>query len=327
MKRAFAVFACLLLQIPAPAWAGDPPSAEAEEARKLFAQGNEAYYKENWSECRKKLLGAWGKVKQWQIALNLGTCELRLGIHRDAAEHLSYGLRELPADTAAATRAEVKTMLDEATSKIVTLTFALDPPDAEVRIDGKSLGSGPFNAPTFLDVATYAIEIRAEGRKPFKESITGRAGLRQDVAHRLDPVPAPPQKRPPIPREAAKEPGLPVIQMVIGGAAAALAIGVGAGLTVAANGESADAQALQDRSACGSPAQDAGGCDELSKTLSAKDRLSRGALASFVIGGVVALGTASFVVSDRLHARGGTKVRAAAVIGKSEGGVVVVGSW
>jgi hypothetical protein len=85
---AIALLAALLL---APAQAGlAAPRVEDEEttkkARALYIEGSNALAEGDWELCRAALLHAWVLKKQYQIAGNLGICELELELNRDAAE-------------------------------------------------------------------------------------------------------------------------------------------------------------------------------------------------------------------------------------------------
>ncbi|XYH99308.1 PEGA domain-containing protein [Sorangium sp. So ce1128] len=346
MNRSFVVLACLLIPLV------QARSAFADKAAELFTEGSKAAEERNWGMCRAKLIEAWGIREHWRIAANLGACELNLGMYRDAAEHLSSGLRVLPADVEADTRAELTALLDEASTKIVTLTIKTDPPDAEVLLDGKSLGRGPFEHPIPIDARTYAIEIRAEGRKPFKGTIEGRAGQREAVDRRLESLeaPAPPAVQtpapalvapPPPPRRAAP-PTVPIrrvapdaegpsiVPLAIGSAAAVVALGVSVGLSIAAGDKADDARRTAQSlapSACDDPRRSPAACKALKDARFASDSLTSGAVASFLAGGAFMLGTIGLAVWDRRHAGGGLAVRAAPAAGMSGGGVTVSGSW
>ncbi|AUX43543.1 uncharacterized protein SOCE26_049930 [Sorangium cellulosum] len=339
MNRSFVVLACLLIPLV------QARSALADKAADLFTEGSKAAEERDWDMCRAKLVEAWGIRQHWRIAANLGACEVNLGMYRDAAEHLSSGLRALPADVGADTRGELTALLEEASKNIVTLTIKTDPPDAEVLLDGKSLGRGPFERPVLIDARTYAIEIRAEARTPFKGTIEGRAGQREVVDRRLDPVEAPPAPAavaPPLPSRRAAPPAVPVwrvapdaagpsvVPLVVGSAAAVVAVGMSVGLSIAADAKAEDARVAArglDPSACDAPPQNPAACRALEDALCAKDSLTRGAAASFVVGGALMLGTIGLAAWDRWRARGGLTVRAAPAVGTSGGGVTLAGSW
>lgn len=65
----------------------------------------------------------------------------------------------------------------EAEQKVGKVQITVDPPDAEVIVDGKSVGRGPWTGPLFLDPGKHALELRAEGRRPRRELIDVLAGL------------------------------------------------------------------------------------------------------------------------------------------------------
>ena len=69
-------------------------AAITDKARELRNEGNAFYKKGDLPHARAAYLGAWLLKKHWQIALNLGDVEVRLGLFREGAEHLAYYLRE-----------------------------------------------------------------------------------------------------------------------------------------------------------------------------------------------------------------------------------------
>src|SRR5262245_11666729 len=68
--------------------------AGTEKARELHAQGDRLYERGEYARAHTAYVAAWSLKKHYQIAGNLGDCEVRIGKYRDAAEHLSYFIRE-----------------------------------------------------------------------------------------------------------------------------------------------------------------------------------------------------------------------------------------
>lgn len=81
-------------------------------------------------------------------------------MHRDAAEHLGYFLREAPKDTPAARRAGAEEMYREACKRVTRIQLQVDPPDAEAILDGRSLGRGPWAAEIVLTPGRRVLELR-----------------------------------------------------------------------------------------------------------------------------------------------------------------------
>ncbi|WP_159397663.1 hypothetical protein [Sorangium cellulosum] len=322
---------------PSSAKGGAP--AQTATARLLFSAGTEAYYRKDWSQCRTKLLAAWDILKHWQIAVNLGECELELGFHRDAAEHLAYALRTMPAKAGAEKRVAVESLLDKLAAHIVTLTLTIDPPDAEVFVGGKSLGRGPFEAPVYLDANTrHTLVIRAEGRKEHRESIDGRPGLRWDVVQRLDPAAAPPPP-PPLPKPVPV-PGMPApskLPAIVMGALAVLGLTSGTTLLVAGSSKRSEAEQLAAGIKKGGCAADAtpvdAQCAQVEHVARVSDARHNGGVAFLVGGGLAAVGAVSYLLlspglfeqRSRSPQQNGPRVRVAPVASGHSGGVLVKG--
>src|SRR5271156_6038694 len=97
------LLAALAASTPCAAQQGAPlakPVAQAmtEKARQLFADGVKAYQQSRWADAHAAFLAAWALSKHYSIAGNLADCELKLGLHRDAAEHFARYVREMAKD-------------------------------------------------------------------------------------------------------------------------------------------------------------------------------------------------------------------------------------
>jgi hypothetical protein len=358
--RSLAAVACLGLPLAhaAPAAASEPPPAPAapttaaddalsETARELFTKGAKAWEQDKWDQCRAALLAAWGIKKHAQIAANLGACELKLGLYRDAAEHLAYFLREATPEKLKEAGAAMKALLAEATAKIVTVTIKTDPPDAEVLLEGKSLGRGPFPEPMYLEPRTYVIEMRAEGRKPDTARIPGIAGMRKDLFVRLKPA-EPAASPPPGPSGGVVEPE-PVMSgptkvpaavlggVVVVGTVVALTLFGGAGSDRSAAEGMAAAIRKEKKSCVRGAANFDARCSEVESLASSSDTQHDVGVGVLIGVGAAAAGMAAFIVVPALMRAEeqapqatpstGLKVRAIPAASADGGGVFVVGRF
>src|SRR5713101_4064163 len=141
----------LLLTRPQMVSAQDhaPPSAASsaatEQARELYRKGLSFAGQAQWDKAYAAYLAAWNLKRERQIAGNLGGAEYNLGLYADAAEHLTFFLRDrnetgTPEERSRRQdeRARARTLLEEVRAKIGTLTIRVDQPGAEVRVDGQS---------------------------------------------------------------------------------------------------------------------------------------------------------------------------------------------
>jgi hypothetical protein len=120
----------------------------------------------------------------------------------------------------------------------------------------------------------------------------------------------------------------------VSGIVAAGGIAVGAGLTVAANGKSRDADTIGARlggsSTCAgtSAATVTKDCQDVKAALRSQSSFTDGARVSFVVGGAAALGAAGLGIWSTLGPRQQKSgLQVLPFVGVSEAGVVVRGAW
>lgn len=345
---------------PAPKGAGSKAQAAedtaiTDTARQLYEDGLAALQAQRWAVARSKFLAAWGIHQHWQIAANLGFAEQKLGRSRDAAEHLSFYLREAPS-TKVEERKIAEVTLKEALARVGVVTLYVVPEGAEVAVDGALVGSAPLSGPVFLEPGAHAVTARLDGYVRARVTVTATAGGSQEVTVRMLPeVAAAPSGAGGAPSEpgmasskaagpAVDGGGAPVeggeapakrslVPAIALGAGSVVGIAVGIGLTVASNGASDDADAqratiLGAGGQCVVPGSFAGQCDEMRSTRERVDTLANGAMVAFAAGGALAVGAAVYL----LWPRGSAGARPAGmqvtpVVGARAAGVGVRGAW
>ena len=167
---------------PAPVVVSPPLSPEQDaEATRLYDEGRKLARMEQWIKARDAFLRAWRLKPHWQIAAALGRAELKAGLHRDAAEHLTASLRDAPAGLDEADRKELQSMNAKARARVGALTITVDPPGAEVLVNGLSVGKTPLQDVVFVDPGPVFVEARLAGYTSRKDSRTLAPGKREDV--------------------------------------------------------------------------------------------------------------------------------------------------
>ena len=254
--------ACLLLALSialtssGAARAAPPPpkpDAATEKARALHTEGDAHFAKADFARARDAYLAAWALKKHFQIAGNLGDAEARLGIHRDAAEHLAYYLREAPKDDPS--RESAKKLFNEAVTKVAVLHISVDLAGAEVHLDGAPIGTAPLPDDVYAEPGAHTLEARL-GTRSAKEEVGVAAGATRvvfldlkglDRKELLAPPPAEAPEAPPAPAapEAEEATEKSLLFIVIGSSFAALGLGIGIGMTVAANAKSGEVDSLR----------------------------------------------------------------------------------
>jgi hypothetical protein len=249
----------IALATPAIAQEKPPPGTRAETESRLASvlqQARKARDAGRWADAAAAYSAALATpapeavpgAPRAELLGELGLCELQLGKHRDAAEHLALGL---------AGRAFLPLPLQhrfeegrrKAEAHVGTLYLGVNPTDAEVFVDGRSLGAPAPTHEVFLEAGRHTIRARLTGHADATVTLDVSAGKVQTLALELpraseEPLarsaPAPSAPAPPAPSSL---PGtLRTASLVATGATAAL------GGTLVAWGFATDA-GLDDRSA------------------------------------------------------------------------------
>jgi len=176
------------------------PTIESDDIEKtvneLMRTGVAAYRKRNFEAAREAFAKAWDLKPHVDIASTLAEVEMRLGRYREAAGHWEYYLKHAAAD-----RDEANTQLAECRERLGRIRVALNPPDADLFVDGIGHLSEPAQAgenAVWLDPGEHTFSARKGGRSAeFKLSIlagqekTIRLSLPAPVAEPAAATPTP----------------------------------------------------------------------------------------------------------------------------------------
>lgn len=324
--------------------------ALTDKARQLYDEGLAALNRSRWAEAHASFLAAWRIKQHYQIASNLGVAELRLGKHRDAAEHLSWYLREAPAErTAQRQRAEA--LLKEALAKIAAITIATEPEGAEVKVDGAVVGRTPLALPVFLEPGRHAISAELGGYKPQRELIEPAAGdavritlrlVRSDAEARAAvdaPATAGPRaasEAPPakLSETAATSPATRSwVPMIALGAASVVGLGVAVGVTVAANDASAETSSQRAAiwnaggGCIDAPAEHVGACAKLRDGEARVDAFSNAARIAYATSGLLLAGALTYWLWPATPPGNASRVQLVPNVGARGAGIIAQGAW
>jgi hypothetical protein len=168
-------------------------SAQADD----FAQRGDRLFDEGrLADALGQYQGAWARKRTHEIAANMGTVELELGRHRDAAEHLAWSLRRVPPTAPAPLLEALKASLDQARSHVAALATAVVVEGAEIRVDGRVVGAAPLEDQIFVEPGTHLVEAAAPGFVSARVSLAAEAGASVVLVLALAPVPPPPAPAP-----------------------------------------------------------------------------------------------------------------------------------
>lgn len=323
--------------------ASSQPATSADDAQRAdehFRKGKELLKADRKVEAREEYLTAFHLKQSYDIAGNLGSLELTLGMPRDAAEHLSFALRSYASSGTTPEQLEkARQRRDEAMRHVGTIRLSVNVEGAEVLVDGKPAGRTPLGDSLFVEPGERTIEARLSGYAPARQAI--KIERAQDLAVKLTLALAAASpgsaSASPLPEPTASptstSPGKPgTAVLVTGGVAAGAALIAGVVFVAVSSGKSSDAQeqlgtlrGAHGESACTGPSAPAE-CASLKDAIGAKDTFANLALWSFVGAGALGVGTALYALTSH----GGAKkpeLRAAPIVTAHGGGVVIGGAW
>lgn len=252
----------------------------------------------------------------YDIAGNLGDCELRLGQARDAAEHLSFALRDFPPTGKSALRKQIEERYAEARKLVGALRVRVSAAEALVSINGRPVGRSPLKDEVFVEPGDARVEASLEGHRSAVRSVSIGRGEAQDVALVLV--------------QESPGPSIPVV--VASGTVAGVLVITGIALVPAANAKVADADAQRGAivgkgGQCKPPTAFEAECAALKGAYEEADTLTNAAIGALVSGGLLGATTALYALWPRKGGEAQTSARVDVIVAKDHGGVVVRGVW
>ncbi|HEY3435902.1 MAG TPA: hypothetical protein VGK41_09645 [Solirubrobacterales bacterium] len=244
------------LSAAAPVHAADAES----ERREAFGRGRAAMSEERWRDAQTIFQKLWVERRSFDVALQLGLVELNLKKYRDAAEHLSFGIRNLPPKEPKTTEDRARKLLTLAEREVAAVEIYVDKSNVELRVDGVSIGRSPLDGDTYLDPGAHQIEAVIEGAAPLSQTVFGKAGERERIVFDTtkapalaetepavssavapaSPAPSPVAEPPPAPHDQAPKAKKNLVPVYVASAAAVVALGAGASFIIVASNKDSD---------------------------------------------------------------------------------------
>ncbi|CAN90793.1 hypothetical protein predicted by Glimmer/Critica [Sorangium cellulosum So ce56] len=300
---------------------------------------------------------AWELNPTFDVAYNLGNTKYQLKKHKEAAQYLSFALRNWPLMKAAAklkTTAEQR--YSESRAQVGALVVTAGVPGAEVLVDGHVVGKAPLEGEVFVDPGEHRVEARHLDYEQASQTVSVAKGGTAEVKLAMALVNAAPQASagatpyggagaagagvvgpvagsPAMPAESQplpeKKNWVPVIAL---GAASAVGLGVGIGMTVASNNANSEARAQKDQifaagGGCLESPSFAERCTELQRSGERAGLLGDVAVGGYIASGVLAAAAVTYALWP---VTSGEKSRALLVLPEPrvDGlGVVMVSTW
>ncbi|WP_437914708.1 PEGA domain-containing protein [Sorangium sp. So ce302] len=344
-----------------PAAPGTGPASAADAAKRAEALVDKAkslYLEGKYQEAEAALLVAWELNPTFDVAYNLGNTEYKLQKHREAAQYLSFALRNWPLlKTVAKLKPRAEQWLAESRAQVGALKVSVTVAGADVLVDGKIVGRAPLEGEVFVDPGEHQVEARHLDYEPASQTVGVAKGGTAEAKLAITPVKAKPQAsagatpdggtsapgagagapvmgQPPAgPVEPQplpeKRSWVPVIAL---GAASAVGLGVGIGMTVASNSANSEARAQRDQifaagGGCLASPSFTERCSELHDSSERAGLLGDIALGSYIASGVLATAALTYALWPAPRAERSTALVVLPELRGDGFGLVMAGAW
>ncbi|WP_437997143.1 PEGA domain-containing protein [Sorangium sp. So ce185] len=171
-----------------------PEGSRAAEsaATNAHQQARRAFFARRWAEAEASFEAvlavpgaAWMPAAQRAEVLGyLGLCELEQGKHREAAEHLGQSLEHDAALDQTLLRRFTRAF-NGAVEHVGRVYVAASPPDAEILVDGKPIGTGAAAHELFVEPGAYTLRARLSGYGEASQRLEVAAGMTVGAALQL----------------------------------------------------------------------------------------------------------------------------------------------
>jgi hypothetical protein len=170
-----------------------PPSASPEDktrAQALLKEGAKLYEKGDLADALEKFNQAYASYASPKLLFNIGQASRGLGRPVDALEAFERFLAEVK-DAPADMTDEARVSVSELQAKVGRLLIECPTAGAEIRVDGKMVGTAPIEKLIAAMPGGHKIEARHPSAKSAVEDVQVSAGMVQTVVMRLQTLAAP----------------------------------------------------------------------------------------------------------------------------------------
>jgi hypothetical protein len=335
---AFCVFSTLVSVAPVAPAQSSTLSPE-ERADSSFRRGREAAQRGAWAEAHAHYREAWSVKQSHDIAANLGQAEMKLGLYRDAAQHLAFALRHFPVTAdAGAVRTRIEQTFRDAKRRVVSVHVVVSRAQATVSVDGTPIGHSPLPSEVYVEPGNHRIEAELAGHRTATADLSASAGEEKSLVLTLEPVsdpeaapapPPPPAESPPAVTRSHAETAAPaptpqksLTPVWIGAGTTLAAVAAGATFTILASSAADDVDeiarrpSLESNSACSG--RGVADCADYHEALRSKDRYRNLATGAWVFAGIAATATVVYFVWPSGNGSSATHTRVGVALGPRE---------
>jgi hypothetical protein len=163
------------------------PAGEPKDPEALIREGNELRKQGRNEEALPLFQAAYAAARNPRTAGQLGLCEMSVGYWIDAEAHLAEALEFPNHPWVARNAARLREMLGKARQKIVEIDVTGSPPGAEVRANGRAVGTLPLAKPLRLAEGLLDIQVIAPGYRSELRKLSVKGGDRLPLVFQLQP--------------------------------------------------------------------------------------------------------------------------------------------
>jgi len=186
--------AWMVVAVASPAVAApkkNEQTAEQKEADRHFKAGVALYNEAKYSEALAEFERAYEIAPHPLVLYNIAACHRELSHYGEAVKFYDRFLKEGEGKVPPARIKEAKLELDGVLARIARVTVTITGGDgATVYVDGKELGTMPFDGPLILPPGEHKLTVRAQGKQDAERSVRVASGDKVDVALTLVDAPA-----------------------------------------------------------------------------------------------------------------------------------------
>ncbi|MEZ4314998.1 MAG: hypothetical protein R3F14_43850 [Polyangiaceae bacterium] len=158
----------------------------SDELQRAYLEGDAALKQGAFGEAETHFTKAWVLSKSFDVAAALGSTKLELGKYREAAQYLSYALRNALPSTRPTTRDRIKRDLDIAREHLATIKVTLSLTEATFAVDGAVVDPMFLGPEIYVDPGQRTFEATADTYAPAKRVLDVKAAQLYVVALTLE---------------------------------------------------------------------------------------------------------------------------------------------
>lgn len=293
---------------------GPALSSEIERARTLFRQGVKAGQEGRVQDSLNFFRQAWQLRRTYDIAANLAQVEIKLGLHRDAAEHLHYSLKNYSPTASKNEFENLRAQLESEKAHVGTVTVQVDRDGAMFYVDGQPAADSTI----FVEPGSRTIEARL-GDERASQVVQVEAGNEYEIKLALSAAPdaslpdseiVHESPNPVLPPEEPRDSSRSLVPVYVGAGIVVASAGLVVASILGKNSAADDVDRLT--AALGDDGCTPGGpvlaeCDELSDALDRHDGHRNRLRIGIVVGSGAAIATAAYLFWPTLTGTSATR--------------------